>query len=80
MGLIMQHNQGSQSLSARVIITIIFYFENAASFNAKLGSDVIPRVDNQNQTSGDTLQQGYSNFLFLGPHYQISRDFWGPQI
>ena len=33
---------------------IIFYFENAAFFHAKLGSDVCPRVDNQ--TSGDTLQ------------------------
>ena len=25
------------------------------------------------------LQQGYSHFMFLGPHYKISRDFRGPR-
>ena len=33
---------------------IIFYFENVAFYQAKLGLDVCPRVDNQ--TSGETLQ------------------------
>ena len=33
---------------------IIFHFENVTFFNAKLGLDICPRVDNQ--TSGDTLQ------------------------
>ena len=43
-----------RSINLKIIIIIIFYFENVAFFHAKLWSDICPRVDNQ--TSGNRLQ------------------------
>ena len=36
-------------------------------------------LDQTKKEIDKTVHQGYSNFLFRGPHYTISRDFQGPR-